>query len=338
MHRTRLVSIDPEYRRDEAENSCTIVAPGHHTAPEWRGFEALFSRSCAELRSICRRFGEPGVAVVACHARFGVTAKVCLASKLGTINTAIAGRHGEADLFLSADPTVALRHLAILTHPRGSSAQFSVIDLRTSSGFIDEEGERREAVTCDGPLFVRCGWYALFLMPVAAGKALPQDAGAAWAALPPRRVVPATFGQVKTPRPQLELVELPEPEATFTSVSYRRGPREANGQLVQRGEFPLGLLRIQGTRGAANLSLGLSALREGVLVGRYPRCDTAGLFDERVSRVHALILEVDGAVCAIDCASTNHIQVKGERQRVVRLESGITMQMGHARVDWVPVH
>ncbi len=337
MPRTRLVCIDPEFPREAADNCATIALAGPLRVT-WRGFEALFRRACPDVRSICRRFPEPGVALVACHSSLGVTGAVCIAAKPGSINATIVGRHREADLFLSADAGVALRHLVVITHKLDSPSLFSVLDLRTGSGFQDEEGETREAVTCDGPLFIRCGDYALFLLPTAIGRTLAGDAATAWHELPPRRLVAAAFGTLKGPRQPLSLEGVPEPVGTFTSVSFRSGPRVARGDLLQPGEVPSGELRIDGPHGTASVTLGATALREGVLLGRYDRCDTAAVFDGTVSQVHALLVEVDDDLYAVDCASTHHLFVGGERQRVAALGASSSMRLGRTRVDWTLLH
>ena len=46
------------------------------------------------------------------------------------------------------------------------------------------------------------------------------------------------------------------------------------------------------------------AIRDGILLGRYARCDGAGLLDDpSMSRVHALLLCIDDTVLVVDTAS-----------------------------------
>jgi pSer/pThr/pTyr-binding forkhead associated (FHA) protein len=58
------------------------------------------------------------------------------------------------------------------------------------------------------------------------------------------------------------------------------------------------------------------------LVGRADKCDRAlkALLTIRVSRVHAVLIEVDGRPMLFDCASTNGSFVGGRRIRSVVLE------------------
>ena len=63
-------------------------------------------------------------------------------------------------------------------------------------------------------------------------------------------------------------------------------------------------------------------LRAGVLVGRADKCGDGGLralLTIRVSRVHAVVIELEGRTMLYDCASTNHTYVGGRAVRSVEL-------------------
>jgi pSer/pThr/pTyr-binding forkhead associated (FHA) protein len=53
------------------------------------------------------------------------------------------------------------------------------------------------------------------------------------------------------------------------------------------------------------LRVGHAALRDGILLGRYDRCDGAAHADSGVSRVHALLIQLGEQLVAVDLASTN---------------------------------
>jgi pSer/pThr/pTyr-binding forkhead associated (FHA) protein len=56
--------------------------------------------------------------------------------------------------------------------------------------------------------------------------------------------------------------------------------------------------------------IGAAALNRGVLLGRYFRCDApTALFDQSVSRVHAMLLRHHGRVYLVDAGSTYGIWV-----------------------------
>jgi len=78
------------------------------------------------------------------------------------------------------------------------------------------------------------------------------------------------------------------------------------------------------------IEIGKTAAAGGLLLGRYDRCDTNGLdvlHADRVSRVHALILHIDGATYLIDTASTNGVWVGGKRVNCVQLRDGLEVRL-----------
>jgi hypothetical protein len=89
------------------------------------------------------------------------------------------------------------------------------------------------------------------------------------------------------------------------------------------------------------LAVGASAARTGVLVGRYERCDTHGasvLAHHGISRVHVLVLDIDGALYAIDTGSTNGISIGKDEVRITALAAGTELVLGDdlARMEWRP--
>jgi len=74
-----------------------------------------------------------------------------------------------------------------------------------------------------------------------------------------------------------------------------------------------------------------------VLVGRYLRCATSIIGDgsqATVSRVHLLVILLDGALYAVDTASSNGTFVGEEPVRIVRLGPDVALTLGAAEA-WV---
>jgi hypothetical protein len=85
------------------------------------------------------------------------------------------------------------------------------------------------------------------------------------------------------------------------------------------------------------LSIGDRALRDGVLIGRYARCDGAALLeDPSMSRVHMLLLHVDDALLAIDTASRNGSHLAGQpHARLLSITGDTEIHLGkHTRIRW----
>ena len=74
-----------------------------------------------------------------------------------------------------------------------------------------------------------------------------------------------------------------------------------------------------------------------MLLGRYARCDSAKLTDDpSMSRVHALLIEIEGRVLLVDTASINGTRLVGEhRSRVIELTRDTDLQLGKGtRARW----
>ncbi|HWO23948.1 MAG TPA: FHA domain-containing protein [Kofleriaceae bacterium] len=156
------------------------------------------------------------------------------------------------------------------------------------------------------------------------------------AAVVASRVLPAA--SVATPAP----VRVPGTSRRdgITVVSVVRGPARPNVQLVGTDEQPLGALRLSAGGDAQTLVLGEQILDGGVLLGRYERCDTHGtsVIDvDGVSRVHILVIRIDGVIYAVDTASTNGTYLaSGDEVRTARLSGGTALTLGEdlARLEW----
>lgn len=332
----------------------TRSAPEPEVADSAASFEAAFVAGYPTVRAVCVRPNAPGVALFAVHAG-GVASAALVAAAPDVPQTAIVGRHPEADVALVADPTVSLRHVAVVVHPLGEDRPFfRLIDLRTGLGMVDENGQRVEHVVADGPMFVRIGAYYLLVIPLNDQRVeWPTDPHEAWHKLPPR-VFKAQRSAKATPAPALERPlswgrEAPaDPNATI--VQELPGPRFARPVKVVSPLRPpdgdvdsevLGELLIASEDGAsASVLVDRGTARSGLVLGRNERCDNAALpllEDQRISRVHMMLLEVEGRVFAIDCASTNGVWQGGAHAGGTLLRYGqrLTIARGLAWVKWM---
>ena len=244
-----------------------------------RGMRELFLRAYATYAPWCRQVEEPGLAVLAVDA-FTALAAGCVRVRAGIEHrAAIVGRHERCDLSLRAHRSLALRQLAIILDPvrswrPGAGIRYRALDLRTASGFTDEAERPIRGLSAEGPAMLWCGGYALFLLPVGDPTDWPAKPSDGWAILPER--------------------------VYFDDAA----PRNASMPLI--GDDNDVADGIELATSVDTLAIGASALRDGVLLGRYERCDGAGLLkDPSISRVHLLLLHVDDMLLAIDTASTH---------------------------------
>ncbi len=321
----RSVWLLREGDRAESSNSATIALPSvlirrpaivgdAERGQRWLAFQELFCRHYAVVRQFLVSHREPGLALVVVGTP-GIEARAWVGAEPDAVNPVIVGRHNSAEVFLPSDPSLSLRHLAvILDRRRDAPLRFRVLDLRTTSAFRDEGGRSLEGVEAAGPILLRCASYALMLFPTGeAADPWPEDAEAGWA-----RVSDAATSSISFPGPVFV-----EPR------SLGSGP--ARGELVVSGEYS-----------RATLLVGQEAARQGVLLGRYDRCDGARLpvlAHQSLSRVHLLVIEVGGTLYAIDTASRNGSWLDDQPFRCARLEPGrpVTLPV-NVRVEWQPFH
>jgi hypothetical protein len=312
-----------------------------------RELRELFVNSYSQFAPKCRTVDEPGIALVAIDEVTGRAAGCCtLRARVARYVAAMVGRHDQCDLYLHGSDALALRHLAIVLDPvkswsRGSTAvRYRVLDLRTQTGFRDEGGRPLRGLRCEGPALLRCAGYALFVLPLGDPSDWPESPHDAWTMIPER----VYFDElVNTPESSMPMPQQGRPEPSFASahthvsmIMRTAGPRDTGESLVQPGAG-VGTLELIGRHHRGVLTLGHAALRDGVLLGRYARCDGAGLLDDpSLSRVHALLLDVEDAFLVIDTASRNGTRLEGqESSRVIAIGGDTNFGFGsHTRARW----
>lgn len=312
---TRVISWEG---REFAENRATIGIVGLKRKLK-RSFEELFVSHYDAIRELCARFDEPGVAAIAIDGRKNhLESSAWIAAKSGVPNTAIIGRHSMADVYLARDPSISLRHLALIVEPVASwergelDVSYSVLDLRTGEGFEDEHGRRMEGLRVEGPSFIRCGDYAIFFLVTGDITPWPASGKDAWDCLPERVFLDERLGDGTGSHgyrarvaAQRQLLDESPRRTGRTFIQKTLGPLTIEHDLVRADDEVLGELRVRTSSRQTTFSIGTSALREGILLGRYDRCEKSGvLADARISRVHVLLIEIAGSIWAIDVAST----------------------------------
>jgi hypothetical protein len=349
VDKTRIVRLRTGRIREHAKNSSTVILRVADLPP--LPFESLFKANYAQIRELCEGYRRAGLAMIAVD-RGGVQATACVAAKPEEINAAIIGRHGRTDLFLESDPSLSLRHLAVILEPleEGTDLRFRIVDLRTPVAFLDERGRRLESLAAEGPVFVRCGGHTIFFLPTEAEPTpWPDDPEAGWQCIPERVYfddVPAEPDRWDRRRLRARWAEVDaspsEGGRRQTVVQTSRGPAPARRRLLEEDEEPLGELFVDSPLGHTAIVIGRRTAVEGVLFGRYDRCDNEGLpaiSDSRISRVHLLLLEVAGTLYAIDLGSMNGTRLHGKEVRVAPLRFGDTVELGEGlcTIRWRPL-
>ncbi|HEY3806465.1 MAG TPA: FHA domain-containing protein [Kofleriaceae bacterium] len=333
-----------------AENHRTLA---HTAARVGRDLRELFVGAYGMFAARCRAIDEPGLAVVGIEESTGRPLGVLtLLARVQRYVAGIIGRHDACDLYLHGNADLSLRQLAIVVDPvhdwapRSTQIRYRLLDLRTKNGFYDETGRPMRGLRCDGPAIVRCGGFALYLLPLGDPHDWPESASDAWSMIPER----VYFDELdRSAKGSMPIVAHAEPYRAFadgtgltpsrtrSSVVMRtHGPRETSNSFPAVGDHA-GTLEIMGKHQRGTLTLGHEALQDGVLIGRYARCDGASLLDDNsLSRVHALLLHVDNALLYIDTASRNGSRLRGESGgRLFALESGTELELGSkTRVRW----
>jgi len=311
------------------------------------GLRELFLEAYPKFAPACRAVDEPGIAIVAVDESTARAAGlVKLLARVQRPTAAIVGRHDRCDLFLSGSDRLALRQLAIVLAPvenwtRGASAvRYRVLDLKTQDGMIDEEGRVLRGLRAEGPAILRCGGYAIFILNLGDPTDWPASAIDAWQMLPER----VYFDELErcadgtAPRPRHvapERIPMRDFETHQSVVMRTVGPRETGQRLVVGGDAA-GTLEIIGPHRRSTLDIGHDALRDGLLLGRYHRCDAVDPDDASLSRVHALLLHDHDRLLLIDTASFNGTRISGaENARVIMIDRDLEVVLGRkTRARW----
>jgi hypothetical protein len=292
----------------------------------------LFIGAYAKFAPVCRAFDEPGLAVVAVDEATGQAAGIVkLCARVQRPVAAIIGRHDRCDLYLQGRDSLSLRQLAVIVDPvksweRGAtSIKYRVLDLRTSEPMVDEEGRPLRGIAAEGPAILRTAGYVLFMLVLGDPSDWPADAADAWSMLPERVYLDELDNCAAGSIPKMRR---PRFDARETFITRTKGPRDTAMRLAQ-GDG-VGTLEIYTPHRQLSIVVGADALKDGVLLGRYGRCDLteAAGEDTSLSRVHALLMQFEDRLLLVDTASSNGTFERGERVRVVCIDADTELRLG----------
>lgn len=292
----------------------------------------LFLGAYARFAAECRAFDEPGLAVVAVDEATGAPAGIVkLCARVQRPVSAIIGRHDHCDLYLHTRDSLSLRQLAVIVDPvksweRGATAiKYRVLDLRTSAPMVDEEGRPLRGIAAEGPAILRCGGFVLFMLVLGDPSDWPADAADAWAMLPERIYLDELANCAAGSLPKMRRARV---DVRETFITRTNGPRDTAMRLAS-GDG-VGTLEIFTPHRHLSIVIGADALKDGVLLGRYGRCDLteAAGEDNSLSRVHALLIQFEERLLLVDTASSNGTFEAGERVRVVELGAETELRLG----------
>lgn len=336
-------------RTDHTHSPCPDPKSRYALPSSPSSFRNLFLRHYGGFRGFCQSHRDIGVAIIVVDcSRDRLVQFGWVPATGGGPKAAIVGRHPKTHVPVMGSNSLALRHFIIITEPPRSYAgpkgdiSYHVLDLHTGTGFVDEIGTHLRGLRSEGPTFLRCDRYAIFMLVTGDPTDWPMSPSLAYSYLPERVYLDEVSSVPTALRLHREALPPRPIETRRTSVTRTTGAMAIGHDLLQRGESALGSLEICNYLDSDAFRIGPAALRSGVLLGRYSdRCATSqAMASPRVSRVHLLLLSIDGALYAIDTASSNGsvlLDDPGRQVSVVRLWPGLRLSLaGVAFVRWQP--
>lgn len=226
----------------------------------------------------------------------------------------ILGRHTQCALRLE-DPDVSLRHLAVQWSLAGDLPLIRVWDLQTGAAFRTEDEQSTRSVVAEHLFFGSIGGYTLLVVPL--GPEPPLDSAAyAWAALPARQ-----FASARLPSERSLTHHVITVTHTLPALVFGAEGSGSQGTAV-------GQIRVEGKEGAIECRVSSEHLERGLLFGRYDRCKLSLIGDERLSRVHLLVVRVADQLWAVDTASTNGTHRNGSPISSMPLSGATSLLLG----------
>lgn len=253
-----------------------------------RTLEALFSEKQRVMASATQEEGRPGLMIFAAHERFGDVGRLWLeASEI--VRGGSLGRHDAVDLALPLDESLSLRHALFIVRRVKDGVRFTVLDLEATDGLALEDGTRVRLVEAEGMLILKVAKFTLFCLPT--GQPVP------W--------------RVDAPRPWNSLL----PRVTRRIICSATPGGRCAGIVEVTGRCPKQSVRVSD-----------AALSQGVLLGRDARC-AIEIPNQTVSRVHAVLLQLEGGVFLVDAGSTNGLWMDAAEVRAVPMRDGTVVDL-----------
>ena len=291
--------------------------PNWNVNPFDTAFAGTFRKHFAALRAAHSAQPHEGVLVAAIDSSGMFDAHAHLRLPASGIAHLVLGRHERCDVVLSRDPDVSLRHLLVrATRSPTGGIRLRAIDLRSRVGLLAEDGRRCEAMAADGTLVMKIGSYTLFLLPTGPGIGQwPGDADETW------RSFQGCPAEILPPAQPLKSRSAPAPGAVkLATITIQSSSPQAGDLTTMHAVWS-------------------DQLERGILVGRDDRCSHGGVDEGNLSRVHLVLLSVEGEVWGIDTASTNGTRVlHGQPFRQFRLSGEVHLVLADTlHLRWQPV-
>jgi hypothetical protein len=240
----------------------------------------------------------------------------------------VMGRHTQCDIILPDDPVTSLRHVLVRSWILDDGLPLiSLLDL--------ESGSRQRSVVASGPLAFRVGTTWLIGLPRRGDLPKTMEAPVVRQSdASPYRVNP-NAGLLPLSGPRASRITIVPMSVRLTGAPVLQAHQMAALQPSDAYEIVL-----QTGNRIACVRLSERDVGHGVLLGRDPKCIDAGvraIFDEGVSRVHALIIRDRDAVRIYDIASTHGMTDHIAKIRSAPLETGARVFLrcfGAIAVNW----
>jgi hypothetical protein len=326
---TRLAFLAHGQNRAAADNRATLGgmrAPAYTFHRSREDVAGARARASAVMDGLVQAMVGPGVALVAVDKQGEVAGTLTLMAKPGAINAGVIGRHGRCDLYLAGDDMLSLRHATVVVDEHGG---FRLLDLRTGSGLRDVAGRRHEGIASTEETVVALGDHVV-IARARRGADVDGPMRSPW--MPPLAIGTRVEAEAPEFRPHGTgfIADRREPAPnlamTFTGSVTRTGHALLGGDEQRRG-----LLELADGGSREVWPVGDRSLANGILLGRYERCDGHGsriLSRRGISRVHALVVTADAVPYVIDLGSTNGTWIDDDAVRVARLSIGSCFRLG----------
>ncbi len=227
----------------------------------------------------------------------------------------VLGRHSAAQLRVRFDEALSLRHaLVLLTRDEHGALVVRLLDLSSSFGLETADGASAPSLASNGSLAVRAAQSALFVI-------FRQDFQRLQSAqpLPGLQVLP---GCGVLPAHE-DVPSEAEPQSVEHALAKSKVEAIRRGGPYRSAVVCFDLSHLEGPAShhiyidvndhTERHKVTASTYRSGCLIGRDPRCHIVSEhFEDEVSRLHCLLIELDGKPMLFDLASLNGTYFEGE--------------------------
>lgn len=207
----------------------------------------------------------------------------------------IVGRHSQCNLQVNSLLTeLSLRHLAVLSYWSDDGLWVQIHDLETAVGFGSHHGAALRSVRFSGTATFSLGRLGLGVFET--GRGMPELEGLC------RTLPESVYFAARSSHRRPSMVPS-RADGSVTHIEDR--PRSVYLKDVPATGVEVGRIRLWDGGDVREAPVTDEALERGILLGRYPRCAFSFEQNDNVSRVHMMLLKLDGRNYLVDTASTN---------------------------------